>query len=232
MPLDGRSVLVLESTGGIRLLDVRKFLGQIEDTYNRVLLLLTLLDAMPRLGRSQGSLFFPLAEMTLAARGAIAARGEGRLVHFTKSSVASVVGKSQLLILRSVRLESPGSWKLLGVSDSFEVLRKYLNDRHERRKDKKYREATDEEKRHLENELLRTRVLSERIKTAKELGATEEDLAPLLGQLLYDPLDELAVFQDRGLIEDVKIVGPDEPDEPQPEIPLVDLHPKRRIDLE
>jgi hypothetical protein len=224
-----RRILVVESEGGIRLTDVRKFLAEIEDAYNRVLLLLTLLDGLPRLERKPGVPIFrsPLLEYSPLA---ILAGSEGKPVHFTKSSVASLIGRSQSLILSSVRLESPGNWKLLGVSDSLEVLRKYLNDRHERRKDKQYRLATDEEKRLLENELLRTKVLSEKVKVAKELGANEEDLSPLLGQLLFDPLDELATFQDRGLIADVKVV---DPDEPKPDsIPTLDLNAPRKINLE
>lgn len=35
---------------------------------------------------------------------------------------------------------------------------------------------------------------------------TEADLGPLLGQLLYDPLDERVVSQDRGLITEVDLV--------------------------
>lgn len=35
---------------------------------------------------------------------------------------------------------------------------------------------------------------------------TEADLGPLLGQLLYDPLDERVVSEDRGLITDVELV--------------------------
>src|SRR5208283_466157 len=176
MMLDSsRSVLIVASEGGIRLADVRKFLGEIEDAYNRVLLLLTLLDGLPRMERSPGASPFraPFVEYSPLA---IAAGSEGKPVHFTKSSVVSMVGRSQSLILKSVRLESPGSWDLLGVSSSLEVLRKSLQDRDERRKDRQYREATDEEKRHLENELLRTEVLEKRIRIAKELGATDEDL--------------------------------------------------------
>ena len=211
-----RSILVVESEGGIRISDVRKFLTEIEDAYNRVLVLLKLLDDLPRLERVPGVPFFhPLMEYGPLA---IVGGKEGKPVHFTKSSVASLVGRSESLILSSVRLESPGHWSLLGASDALEVIRKYLNDRHERKKDQRYREATDEDRRRLENELLQTTVLSEKVKVAKELGATEEDLAPLLGQLLYDPLDELAVFQDRGLIMDVKMQEPNvkmqEPDEP------------------
>ena len=226
-----RGVLVVESEGGIRLSDVRKFLVEIEDAYNRVLLLLTLLEDLSRLEWAPGTSLSRRLRFAEYGPLAVLADGQSKPTHFTKSSVASMVGRSQSLILRSVRLESPGSWNFLGVSDSLEILRKFLKDRHERRKDKQYREVTEEEKRHLENELLRTQVLGEKIKVAKELGATEQDLAPLLGQLLYDPLDELAVFQDRGLIADVKLVGRDELDEPETP-PSIDLFPKRNIRLE
>ena len=230
MTLDSsRGVLIVESEGGIRVSDVRKFLAEIEDAYNRVLLLLILLDELPRVERSPGTSPFPASFVEYGPL-AIVAGSQGKPVHFTKSSVASMVGKSQSLVLSSVRLESPGSWKFLGISDSLEVVRKYLNDRHERRKDREYREATAEEKGRLENELLRTKVLSEKIKVAKQLGATEEDLAPVLGQLLYDPLDELAVFQDRGIITDVKLAGPDEPQSDG--VNLLDLNAKRKIKLE
>jgi hypothetical protein len=39
----------------------------------------------------------------------------------------------------------------------------------------------------------------------------EADLGPLLGQLLYDPLDERVISQDRGLITDARnrLEGPD-----------------------
>ena len=229
MALDARrSILVVESEGGIRLSDVRKFLAVIEDAYNRVLLLLTLLDELPRLPRELGvPSLSPIMEYGPLA---VVAGREARPVHFTKSSVASLIGRNQSLVLRSVQLESPGSWNLLGVPDSLEVLRKYLNDRHERKKDRQYRVATDEEKRHLENELLRTEVLSKKIKVAKELGATEEDLAPLLGQLLFDPLDELTTFQDRGLIRDVKMLDADNPESDGADgVPTLDLNPRRKI---
>lgn len=119
-----RSVLIVESKGGIRLLDVRKFLVAIEDAYNRILLLLTYLGSKG----SPGSLFTVSWE-----RLGLVLPPPREPMHFTKSSVASLVGRSRSLILKSVRLESPGNWKLLGISDSLEVLRKYLNDRHERR---------------------------------------------------------------------------------------------------
>ena len=41
---------------------------------------------------------------------------------------------------------------------------------------------------------------------AREVGATEEDLAILLNQLLYRPLNGVGQFQDRGLIAGAEVV--------------------------
>jgi hypothetical protein len=105
------------------------------------------------------------------------------------------------LILRGVRLESPGFWDFVGKLNPLEVIRQYLNDRHERRKDRSYREAAEARKLDLENQLLENKVIRERIQIAQELGATEEDLAPLLNEFVYRPLNGLDVPQDRDLIE-------------------------------
>jgi hypothetical protein len=48
---------------------------------------------------------------------------------------------------------------------------------------------------------------------------------------LYDPLDELAVFQDCRLIMDVKMHEPDEPfEKPKPDVFLEERKPIREID--
>jgi hypothetical protein len=44
------------------------------------------------------------------------------------------------------------------------------------------------------------------VATKLETKIREADLGPLLGQLLYDPLDERAVSQEHGLIPDVEVV--------------------------
>jgi hypothetical protein len=48
-------------------------------------------------------------------------------------------------------------------------------------------------------------VLASRIQIAKELGATERDLAPLLNELVYRPLSALDAHQDKNLIEQAEI---------------------------
>ena len=58
------------------------------------------------------------------------------------------------LVLDGVSLSSPGAWDFLGKLNPLDVIRQYLTDRHERRKDKEYREAHENRKLYLENKLL------------------------------------------------------------------------------
>jgi hypothetical protein len=58
----------------------------------------------------------------------------------------------------------------------------------------------------LENNLLENRVIQERIEIARHLGATEQDLAPLLNEFVYRPLRELDRLQDEGIIDGAELV--------------------------
>jgi hypothetical protein len=121
--------------------------------------------------------------------------------------IASLVPNRDRLVIAEVDLHSPGFWNFLGNLNPLEVIRQYINDRHERRKDKSYRESAEARKLELENLKLENEVLRERIKIAKELGATEQDLAPLLNELVFRPLRALDRHQDRGVIERAEISG-------------------------
>jgi hypothetical protein len=123
----------------------------------------------------------------------------------TAEQVASFVSRSEQLILSAVSLTSPGFWEFLGTLNPLEVLRKYLNDRHERRKDLKYRESAERRRLELENLHLESKVISERVRIAKEIGATDRDLAPLLNELIDKPLVALDRYQDKGVIEHAEI---------------------------
>jgi len=92
-------------------------------------------------------------------------------------------------------------------------LRKYLNDRHDRRKDHEYRESAEQRRLALENLSLETRVISERVQLAKGIGATDRDLAPLLNELIYKPLVALDRYQDKGVIEHTEIPSDPSPSE-------------------
>jgi len=93
----------------------------------------------------------------------------------------------------------------VGKLNPLEQIRLYLNDRHERRKDREYRESEEAAKLRLQNAALETQVLRDRITAAREMGATDEDLAPLLDRFVRQPLNGLDRFQDEGLIENADI---------------------------
>ncbi len=74
-------------------------------------------------------------------------------------------------MLSAVQLNSVGFWEFLGSLNPLEVIRKHLSDRHERRKDKEYRESADERRMALENLALENKIIAERIRIAKDIGA-------------------------------------------------------------
>lgn len=119
----------------------------------------------------------------------------------SREAVLSFVAESDTLILQGARLQSPGFWDFLGKLNPLEVMREYLNDRHERRKDRDYRERAEKEKLWLDNLRRKNTVVRERIELARQLGATEQDLAPLLKVLVHEPLQRLDKHQDRGVLE-------------------------------
>lgn len=117
----------------------------------------------------------------------------------------ALVFPSERLLLSRVRINSPGFWTFLGNLNPLEVLRQYINDRHERRKDKDYRERAEERRLALENLSLENRVIRERIGLLREMGFGDSEIAPLLNQLVYQPLSKLNRYQDVNSIKGAKL---------------------------
>jgi hypothetical protein len=183
-----------------------RYLGDLRHAYSSVLVFETVIDGMKRTAREfpiRGYPFgFPPGWPLLPRRSIQAVRewpvgGE---------EIASLVPISEQLVLSAVQLASPGFWEFVGKLNPLEVLRQYLNDRHERRKDREYRESAEQRRLSLENLSLENKVISERVKLAKDLGATDRDLAPLLTALVYKPLSALDRHQDHNVIERAELV--------------------------
>lgn len=119
---------------------------------------------------------------------------------------SEIVPAGSHLILQSVSLHSPGFWDFLGTLNPLEVIRLFLIDHHERRKDREYRENAEREKLRLENELLRSKVYDSQLSLLRKLGVTNQDLAPFTNRLIHNPLDSLGLAQDRGLISQAEII--------------------------
>lgn len=71
---------------------------------------------------------------------------------------ADALPPSARLTLQRVRIESPGFWEFMASLNPLQQIREYLNDRHRRRQDHEFREASEKERLQLENELIRRQV--------------------------------------------------------------------------
>ncbi len=112
-----------------------------------------------------------------------------------------------VLELSQVEIHSPGFFEFLGMLNPLLQIREYLNDRHERRKDRDYREIADREKMSLENELLQRQIRKEELDILghelgimRDMGFDEDYLRQYVWQRIGQPLARLARHQDSGLI--------------------------------
>ncbi len=124
------------------------------------------------------------------------------------SSDENLILPENRLVVDKIVIQSPGFWEVLGSLNPLQQIREYLNDRHERQKDWKWRNETEKEKAHLENELIRrqvfesdNRIMKERIEMLRELSFTETEIRELIWTNMGEPLQLLGRHQDNGLIE-------------------------------
>jgi len=120
---------------------------------------------------------------------------------------AELVEPDHVLMLKAVRMESPGFWEFFGKLNPLEIIRQFLNDMHERRNGKQYREAAEERTLYLKNLALENQIVRARIGIAKSLGATNADLTPLLNELIVKPLNNLAKYRASGQISTARIAS-------------------------
>lgn len=105
------------------------------------------------------------------------------------------------LVFGSARVGSAGLVEVIGALNPLKQLREYLNDRHERKKDTAYRNAAEERRLQLENELLLNKVLNERVQLLREVGLPDHQITLILNELVLKPLEELCRAQDAGILE-------------------------------
>jgi len=111
-----------------------------------------------------------------------------------------VVLPNDRLILYKANISSPGIWEFLASLNPLEQIRRYLCDRHERRKDKKWRENEERKQMQLDNLLTENAVVREKIEILEKLGFSEEQIRRSILVNLYRPLSKLDNYQDTNLI--------------------------------
>jgi len=111
------------------------------------------------------------------------------------------------LVVTRIEVGSPGFWEVLGSLNPLEQLRKYLNDRHERRKDREYRESAEAQRLNLDNQLIQAQVFEAqdkavmgRVAVLRNLGFSDEEIRQLVWSAVGPELSALGRHQDTGLL--------------------------------
>lgn len=120
----------------------------------------------------------------------------------------SVPPQDRLVVSRVV-IRSPGFWEFLGSLNPLHQIREYLNDRHRRRQDVEFREASEKERLILENELIRRQlyekdnaILRDRVEILRDLGHDDDEINRIIWSGIGVPLSRLGKHQDTKLIGD------------------------------
>jgi hypothetical protein len=123
--------------------------------------------------------------------------------------VSDVVVPEDRLRLRSIVIQSPGFWEFMGTLNPLEVLRKYLSDRHERKKDIDYRNKLDAEKKSLENEKLYMEVVRDKIDILRSIGIREDKIREIFLNHVVNPLKRFDAIQDSGFLQGAEVINKD-----------------------
>jgi hypothetical protein len=190
--------LRIDGEGGISVRDMREILAALEDSYEAIasieLLIaerISRMQALYRWSRRWGppEMFMPLA---------------GAFLPPQISDVQRPAAAEVPLVVSRVVLQSPGFWELMGTLNPLEVTRRYLNDRHERRKDDAYRSRAEADRLALDNAVRELDVLERYLQLRREYGEDlplgPDTLPQIVASSVRPALERLAEFDDRGLI--------------------------------
>jgi hypothetical protein len=199
MPDERTGTLTIESHGGWPVRDVVDFLDTLKTSYDGLLLIEILTEALVHVENSRRSWLreygpwpvLPVAELP------------GRLLSLLAlpdSRLAGLIREEDQLVVSRVSLSSPGTWDFIGKLNPLETIREYLKDRHARRQDREYREGAERERLHLENQLLQNQVIQGRVEILQGLGLPDAEITAAIGRFVSEPLQGLGTLQDRGMI--------------------------------
>ena len=122
----------------------------------------------------------------------------------SKLDIDKIVLPADRLSISKVNIQSPGFWEFFGSLNPLQQIREYLNDRHERNKDKKYRSRQEEELGDLSIMEKKNNIISQRIEILRGLGYSETEIRQLVMNLVIEPLNKLGEHQDNGQIEGIE----------------------------
>lgn len=184
----GRLKIIIKRSGSLN--EFISFFEDLENAYNHLYFLGVLIDDAKILKENEFSknLFFRKFRFS-------------PLYHDFIPNVEEVVLPNDRIHLNSIVVESPGWAEFFASLNPLETLRKYLNDRYERRKDREWREDAEKKSFELDNKIKEAQYIQEVTKALKEIGYTEIEIRKIINEHYHDPLSNLDKYQDSDLIE-------------------------------
>jgi hypothetical protein len=188
-PEENLLIIRILGTTGHTVCDIAKLL----EALNRVHKEVTLLDGLVSLGEKDPKLASSLIHRAVESGPQLAPADD-----------SMILGLMRPLVFHGANFSSPGSWDFLGKLNPLEVLREFLNDVHRRRQDREYRENAERRKLELENYLLESKVIAERIQILLQIGLSDDELR-LLRRRLVPALVELEAAVDKRIIGSAEV---------------------------
>lgn len=188
-----RALLYIEAEGGLEALDVANYLKALNDAYNRICYF-NYLETFRFMDIEEYHSYLMNVDSLETDYGEFLNEDLGHL------DAGHVHEWSTNLIVREVHLSSPGFWSFLGALNPLEALRNFLNDRHERQKDRKYRELAEASKLELENRLLEVSYLDKILNLTPYRDLPPEKLNQIVEPFIRKSLLTLGEYQDRRLL--------------------------------
>lgn len=126
--------------------------------------------------------------------------------------IASSMRPDEVLLLKSISINSPGLIEVIGALNPLDTIRRILNDhrqakiaadsaRREQKKDDAYRNAVEQAKHVLELESMKTRVAKERAEMLRDAGLSQNEIRPYIDKVLTPPISHLLVFQEQNSLK-------------------------------
>lgn len=194
MPDVERGRLRVAAESGQAVSDTIHFLEVIRTAYNGILAIAAVLDGYIEPSKLRRYATPPVWELNFLPYQSISSPD------LSDEAIAGIIPPQDQLLLWQVRLSSPGFWEFVGLLNPLEVVRRFINDCHHRRQDREYRETFERRNLELQNEIVETGMLRERIELARSLGVPEHHLTYLMNRLVYGPLQQIEILCDRGMI--------------------------------
>lgn len=110
------------------------------------------------------------------------------------------------LELLGADLKSPGFFEFLGALNPLECLRRYACDRHERKKDKEYRNTEEKRSMQAENASKEAAAVKEWVAVLQQVGYPPEQIRQIIEKNLLFPMQELSKLESGVIIKELEAV--------------------------